>query len=176
MKPLMPILLGAALIAGCAAPALASPRPYQDQTDQSRQANTRAYSAGYSQGEADARSHNSRNDQPGSQRVSSADQLAYTQGYDAGYNHAINHESDATTTQLAPGEQQAKQFGYQDGLAAGRQDRRKGDTFKPASHDFYKDATHGWTPALGPKEQFKPLYREGFMQGYEQGYKGTGPQ
>ncbi len=78
MKLLTPILLGAALIVGCAAPALAAPQSYQD--DQSRQANTQAYTAGYSQGQADARANATRNNQPGAQWTSNADQLAYTPG------------------------------------------------------------------------------------------------
>ena len=175
MKLLMPILLGAALVVGCAAPALAAPQNYQE--DQSRQANTQAYSAGYSQGQADARSHATRNDQPGSQWVSSADQLAYTQGYDAGYNHAINNADNVNpAANLAPGDQQARQFGYQDGLAAGRHDVMKGDKFKPEDHDLYKNGLHGWTAALGTKDQFKQLYRESFVKGYEEGFRGTGPR
>lgn len=174
MKLVLSTLLGAALMAGCAAPALASPQSYQD--DQSRQANTQAYSSGYSQGQVDARSHATRNDQPGAQWTSSADQLAYTQGYDAGYNQALNQVENNPGATLAPGDQQAKQFGYQDGLAAGREDQRKGVTFRPASHDFYKHATHGWTPSLGTKAQYEELYREAFIKGYEAGFKGTGPQ
>jgi len=179
MKQWMPILLGAALVAGCAAPALASsPQNYQD--EQNRQANTQAYSAGYTQGQADARNHNPRNDQPGSAWVNSGDQLAYTQGYDAGYDNAKTRAADAAAVppaaNLSPGDQQAKQFGYQDGLAAGRHDALKGDKFQPEHHDLYKNGLHGWTPSLGAKDQFKQLYREAFVKGYEEGFRGTGPR
>ncbi len=77
---------------------------------------------------------------------------------------------------LAPGDQQARQFGYQDGLAAGRHDVMKGDKFKPEDHDLYKNGLHGWTAALGTKDQFKQLYRESFVKGYEEGFRGTGPR
>jgi len=175
MKPLMLILLGAAMLAGCAAPALAAPQNYQD--EQSRQANTQAYSAGYAQGQADASNHNPRNNQPGAQWTSSSDQLAFTQGYDAGYNHAANHPAETSpAATLGSGDQQARQFGYQDGLAAGRQDQMKGKSFKPEDHDLYKNGLHGWTTDLGTKDQFKELYREAFVKGYESGYRGTGPR
>jgi len=175
MKSLMPILLGAAMIVGCAAPTLASPQNYQD--EQSRQANTQAYSAGYAQGQADGRNHNPRNDQPGAQWTSNSDQLAFTQGYDAGYNHAANNPTESNpAANLGTGEQQARQFGYQDGLAAGRQDQLKGKSFKPDDHDLYKNGLHGWTVDLGTKDQFKQLYREAFVKGYEAGYRGTGPR
>lgn len=176
MKLVLSTLLGAALMAGCAAPALASPQNYQ--ADQSRQANTQAYSAGYSQGQADARSHATRNHEPGAQWTSSADQLAYTQGYDAGYNHSMNNEADNPNpaADMPQGDQQARQFGYEDGLAAGRQDARKSDKFNPEHHDLYKNGLHGWTAALGTKDQFKQLYREAFVKGYEEGFRGTGPK
>jgi len=176
MKPWIPILLGAALVAGCAAPALASsPQNYQD--EQNRQANTQAYSAGYTQGQADARNHNPRNDQPGSAWVSNGDQLAYTQGYDSGYDNILTRaEVPPAAANLPPSDQQAKQFGYQDGLAAGRHDAMKGDKFKPEDHDLYKNGLHGWTTALGTKDQFKQLYREAFVKGYEEGFRGTGPR
>lgn len=169
MKPFLPAILGAALIAGCAAPALASPQ-YSDQQT-ARQQNTNAYSQGFAQGQADARNHVPSNDQPGPTYTTATDQQAYSQGYDAGYNHTANET--ATTLPMAHGDQQARQFGYEDGLAAGRHDAMKGDTFRPASHDLYKNATHGWTTALGTKAQFQQLYREAFLKGYQEGFKGT---
>jgi hypothetical protein len=175
MKLFMSLFLGAAMVAGSAVAALAAPQNYQD--EQTRQANTQAYSAGYSQGQADARSGGTRNNQPGSQWVSNSDQLAYTQGYDAGYNNVMNHASSAVgAPPLGPGDEQARQFGYQDGLAAGRADARNGDKFKPEDHDLYKNGLHGWTAALGTKDQFKQLYREAWMKGYEEGFRGTAPR
>lgn len=172
MKSFLPAILGAALIAGCAAPALAQGQYPDQQTAQER--NTQAYSAGFSQGQADARNRLARNDQAGAQWTTSSDQQAYRQGYDAGYNHIANEVTAAPGANTAPGDNQASQFGYQDGLAAGRQDALKGTQFKPASHDLYKNAAHGWTPALGTKAEFAQLYREAFMKGYEAGFRGTG--
>ena len=175
MKLLVTLLFGAALIAGCAAPALASPQHYQDEQD--RQRNTQAYSAGYTQGQADAHSHAVRNDQATTPWVRDDDQRAYRQGYDAGYDSAVRNESNAAAPAALPhGDQQATQFGYQDGLAAGRYDQMKGKQFKPEDHDLYKSGTHGWEPSLGTKEQFKQLYREAFVRGYQEGFRGTGPK
>ena len=172
------LLLGAAMMAGCAAPALASSaQQYQSDQDRDRERNTQAYNDGYAQGQADARGHAIRNDRATSQWSKDDDQRAYRQGYDAGYNNIANdHASAATESPMGHGDREASQFGYQDGLAAGRHDQMKGDKFKPQDHDLYKDGTHGWTASLGTKDQFKQLYREGFVKGYEEGYRGPGPR
>ena len=182
MKLSLHLFLGAVLAAGCAVPALAqdgsySPQ-YQNDQDRDRARNTQAYNDGYAQGQADARSHAIRNDQPTSQWTKEDDNRAYRQGYDAGYQNIMGGGRDANMPRdnMGSGDRQAEQFGYQDGLAAGRHDQMKGDKFKPADHDLYKDGTHGWTASLGPKDQFKQLYREAFMKGYQDGYQGSGPR
>jgi hypothetical protein len=177
MKPWMPILLGAALIAGCAAPALASsPQQYQSDQQMDRDRNTQAYSDGYAQGQADARSNGTRNDQATSRWSKDDDLRAYRQGYDAGYDNITTRgDTAAPATDIPHGIDQAKHFGYDDGLAAGRHDQMKGQKFKPEDHDLYKNGLHGWTPAIGTKDQFKQLYREAFVKGYEEGFRGTGP-
>jgi hypothetical protein len=184
MKLSLPILLGSVLAMGCALPALAngvgSPQQYQNDQDRDRDRNTQAYNDGYAQGQADARGHAIRNDQPTAQWTKDDDMHAYRQGYDAGYENIMNGgremHGDRDADHMASGDRQAEQFGYQDGLAAGRHDQMKGEKFKPADHDLYKDGTHGWTASLGTKDQFKQLYREGFMKGYQDGYQGTGPR
>jgi hypothetical protein len=179
MKLFMPILLGAAMVAGCAAPAFAAPRQqYQSDQDRDRDRNTQAYNDGYAQGQADARSHAGRNDQATTRWTKDDDQRAYRQGYDSGYDNIMNNGNAAAVpgSNLPSGDQQARQFGYQDGLAAGRADQMKGHSFKPEDHDLYKNGLHGWSSTLGTKDQFKQLYREAFVKGYEDGYRGTGPR
>ena len=180
------MLLAAVLAVGCAIPAHAvSAYPqYQSDQDRDRDRNTQAYNDGYAQGQADARSHAIRNDRPTAQWSKDDDQRAYRQGYDAGYQNIMSggemNRGDRDTATPADraiaGDRQAEQFGYQDGLAAGRRDQMKGEKFKPTDHDLYKDGLHGWTASLGTKDQFKQLYREGFMKGYQDGYQGTGPR
>jgi hypothetical protein len=180
MKPWMPLLLGAALIVGCAAPALAFSSQYQSDQQMDRERNTQAYNDGYAQGQADARSHTSRNDQAAPSRWTKDDDTrAYRQGYDAGYDNIMNNGSARENAGIPPnmphGDQQATQFGYQDGLAAGRADQRKGHKFDPHDHGLYKDGEHGWTSTLGTKDEYKNLYREAFVKGYEDGFRGNGP-
>ena len=176
MKMFMAMFFAAALAGACAAPAPASPRPqYQSDQQMDRERNTQAYSDGYSQGQADARSHATRNDQALSSRwTKDDDQRAWRQGYDAGFDNIMNGSANvAVPADLPHGDQQATQFGYQDGLAAGRADQMKGHSFKPDDHDLYKNGLHGWTTSLGTKDNFKQLYREAFVKGYEAGYRGT---
>lgn len=182
MKLSLHLFLGAILAVGCAIPALAQdtsapPSQYQNDQDRDRDRNTQAYTDGYAQGQADARGHAIRNDQPTAQWTKDDDMHAYRQGYDAGYANIMGgRDADVPHDRMAGGDRQAEQFGYQDGLAAGRQDQMKGDKFKPSDHDLYKNGLHGWTASLGTKDEFKQLYREGFMKGYQQGYQGTGPR
>jgi len=172
MKIWMPIFLGAALAVGCAAPTLARPNPaapqYQGDQESDRQRNTQAYSEGYAQGQDDARGNAIRNDRPTAQWTKDDDRQAYREGYNAGFDDIRGGSSSV----MAHGNRQAQQFGYDDGLAAGRQDRRKGNKFNPQDHDLYKSATHGWTAELGTPYQFKQLYRESYVKGYEEGYRG----
>jgi len=177
MKLLMLMFLGTALLTGCVAPAVASARPqYQTDQDRDRERNTQAYTDGYAQGQADARGHAIRNDQPTAQWTKDDDRRAYRQGYGAGYDDIIHGASAVSEPRMAHGNRQAEQFGYQDGLAAGRHDRMQGEQFKPHDHDLYKDGNHGWTAELGTKHEFKQVYREGFVRGYEEGYRETGPR
>ncbi len=183
MKLSMALLLGSALT-GLATPVLAqvapaSPQQYQTDQDRDRERNTQAYNDGYTQGQADARSHAGRNDQATAQWTKDDDQRAYRQGYDAGYENIMNggmsaREPVAPAARMEHGDNQAQQFGYQDGVAAGRQDAMKGNKFKPEDHDLYKSGTHGWAAELGTKDEFKQLYRQAFIKGYEDGYKGSG--
>ena len=181
MKPCMPVVLGAALLVGCAAPVLASSAPqYQNDQQMDRERNTQAYNDGYAQGQTDARSRLTRNDQATSRWTKDDDTRAYRQGYDAGYDNIINGGNAPAVAAPIPrdlphGDQQATQFGYQDGLAAGRADQQKGHNFDPHGHGLYKNGMHGYTSTLGTKDQYKDLYREAFVKGYEEGYRGTGP-
>lgn len=65
----------------------------------------------------------------------------------------------------------ARQEGYRDGLAAGRDDARDGERYKPQNHSDYKKATDGYNSRYGNKGQYKQLYRDAFMQGYNQAYQ-----
>lgn len=179
MKMHLPLFLGAALALGCAAPAVAHPRPLNPQDaqtqatqDMDRERNSQAYKDGYAQGQTDAQ-RGSRNDQPTDRWTQDADRQAYRAGYDAGYRESSNVTSPAA--RMGHGDQQARQFGYEDGLAQGRKDRDNGKSFRPTNGDQYKHADHGWSSSIADKDTYHQMYREGYTKGYEEGYRGTGP-
>jgi hypothetical protein len=170
MKFTMPILLGAVLVAGCVAPAAALPKPItQTDQDRDRERNSQAYKDGFAQGQSDARAGAALNDQPTAQWTKDDDMQAYRQGYRAGYDNvrkAGGHGSEDL-------ERQARQFGYEDGLAAGQSDVRTGRDFHPEHGESYEHAVHGWNPDMGSRDEFQQLYRQSYVRGYEAGYKGT---
>ena len=53
--------------------------------------------------------------------------------------------------------------GYKDGLKTGSKDARKGKTYDPERSHYYHDAGFG---------NFAEAYREGFMHGYQDGFRG----
>jgi hypothetical protein len=65
-----------------------------------------------------------------------------------------------------------RNIGYQDGYLAGQKDRTTGHSFRPQENKGYKDADKGYSSSLGSKDQYKQVYRDGFMQGYQRGYYG----
>ena len=66
----------------------------------------------------------------------------------------------------------ARNVGYNDGLLAGQKDRSTGHSFRPQQNKGYQDADKGYSSSLGDKNQYKQVYRDGFMQGYQRGYYG----
>lgn len=177
MKISMLILLGAAMAAACAAPALAHPGPagyQQTDADQDRDRNTEAYRDGFTAGQADAQ-RGTRIDHPSDRWVNDDDRRAYREGYDAGFRNGGGVAVRPSEPYAHEGSE-AAHFGHEDGLAQGRRDRDKGRKFRPTEGDMYKHAEHGWTADFADKEHYQQLYRQGYVKGYEEGYNGTGPR
>ncbi len=172
MKISMPILIlmGAALAVGCAAPALARPNPAAPQYEERER--HEAYNDGYAHGQGDARADAARNDHPTAQWATDVNREAYRDGYNAGYDEVRDAAGPAASRMGYAKPEQARQFGYDDGLVAGRQDRNKGNKFNPQDRDLYKSATHGWDAELGNRYEYRQVYRESYMKGYEVGYRG----
>jgi hypothetical protein len=63
--------------------------------------------------------------------------------------------------------------GYKDGYDKGRADARDNDRYDPVRHRRYRSADHGYNGRYGSKEEYKTVYREGFLAGYEEGYRDT---
>ncbi len=59
------------------------------------------------------------------------------------------------------------QVGYRDGLRQGLTDVRTNQAFDPSRHETYQDASSGYSPTYGSKDQ----YRTGYRRGYEEGYR-----
>jgi hypothetical protein len=65
----------------------------------------------------------------------------------------------------------AQQSGYIDGQVYARRDMQRGNRFNPTGAKGYKDADHNYSSSLGSKDQFKQIYRQAFIQGYENAYR-----
>ena len=68
--------------------------------------------------------------------------------------------------------QTALNAGYNNGIQEGRKDRRRGDRFDYRDEGDFQKATEDYSSRLGDRELFKRYFREGFANGYEDGYRG----
>jgi hypothetical protein len=191
MKLIRTMLVSAALVAGTTPYLLAEPQGdwrYQDHDrdrnqDRDSQANNQAFQEGYRQGQWDAQ-HNRRSGMNNGRRHG-GDRQAYESGYNRGYQEAHNnggYRNDGRYRNGNPGNWgganstmgSARQFGSQDGLNDGAQDRRTGHSFRPTEGNNYKSATRGYQSGFGSKDQYKQMYRQSYSEAYRQGYYGNG--
>lgn len=68
--------------------------------------------------------------------------------------------------------QTALNAGYNNGIEEGRKDRRRGDRFDYRDEGDFQRATADYNSRLGDRELYKRYFREGFANGYEDGYRG----
>lgn len=110
----------------------------------------------------------------------------YQEGYEAGYSDAYYNRPGRFSEVYppvveAPAAPQpppsargyndlAFDTGYREGVAAGLDDARHDRAWDPGKHDKYKDADHGYKGSYGSKDTYKRLYRQGFLQGYQDTY------
>jgi hypothetical protein len=120
----------------------------------------RAYEAGYRRGMEEARNGGYYGNGP------------YNNGpYNNGpYNNSNHPFGGVMGSRGSYGVGNARSIGYNDGLLAGQKDRSTGHSFRPAENKGYKDADKGYSSSIGSKDQYKQVYRDGFMQGYQRGY------
>ena len=64
--------------------------------------------------------------------------------------------------------------GYNDGVDKGREDAGDRDSYDPNRHRWYRNADRGYEGRYGVKDQYREMYREGFLAGYNQAYRGSG--
>jgi hypothetical protein len=65
----------------------------------------------------------------------------------------------------------AFQSGYRDGLEKGREDADDNDRYDPNRHSWYRSATRGYEDEFGSRADYQSRYREGFDNGYAEGYR-----
>jgi hypothetical protein len=61
--------------------------------------------------------------------------------------------------------------GYNDGLDKGREDARDRDSYDPNRHSRYRSADRGYEGRYGSKDQYRDIYRDGFLAGYNDAYR-----
>ena len=68
--------------------------------------------------------------------------------------------------------QTALNAGYNNGIQEGRKDRSRGDRFDYRDEGDFQRATEDYSSRLGDRELYKRYFRDGFANGYEDGYRG----
>lgn len=71
----------------------------------------------------------------------------------------------------AYGAQAAFDRGYREGIDKGRDDREDRHAYDPRGEKWYHQGDRGYKREYGPKEQYKAEYRDGFLRGYDEGYR-----
>jgi hypothetical protein len=61
--------------------------------------------------------------------------------------------------------------GVSDGYEKGREDARDRDAFNPRRHKWYRDGDRHYRSSYGPRQRYEDIYREGFLAGYDRGYR-----
>ena len=66
----------------------------------------------------------------------------------------------------------ASDIGYRDGVAAGQSDYSRHHDARPEDQHDYHDADHGYRSDYGNKSVYQQQYRDAFVQGYRDAYRG----
>ena len=64
--------------------------------------------------------------------------------------------------------------GARDGYEKGLEDARDRDAYDPRRHKWYREGDRHYKREYGPRQQYEDLYRDGFLSGYERGYRAGG--
>jgi hypothetical protein len=68
--------------------------------------------------------------------------------------------------------QTALNAGYNNGIKEGRNDQRKGDRFNFTDESDYRNASKDYNSRLGSKSLYQRYFRQGFENGYRDGWNG----
>jgi len=69
------------------------------------------------------------------------------------------------------GYQQARQQGYSYGINVGAADAQRGQSYSPQRSRYWRNATEGYNSSYGNRGQYKQVFRDGFEQGYREGFQ-----
>ena len=68
--------------------------------------------------------------------------------------------------------QTALNAGYNEGIKEGRKDSRRNESYDFRDEGAYKSATKDYSSRLGDKDLYRRYFRDGFENGYADGYRG----
>ena len=68
--------------------------------------------------------------------------------------------------------QSALNAGYNEGIKEGRKDRNNGDRFDYRDEEDYRNANTGYSSRFGDRQLYAQYFREAFINGYTDGYRG----
>jgi len=68
--------------------------------------------------------------------------------------------------------QTALNAGYNEGVKEGRKDRSRNDRFDYRDEEDYRNANTDYSSRLGNRELYAQYFRQGFVNGYTDGYRG----
>jgi hypothetical protein len=68
--------------------------------------------------------------------------------------------------------QTALNAGYNNGIEEGRRDRQRGERFNYADESDYRKADEDYSSRLGSKSLYQRFFRQGFENGYRDGWNG----
>ena len=68
--------------------------------------------------------------------------------------------------------QTALNAGYNEGIKEGRKDRDRNDRYDYRDEEDYRNANTDYSSRLGDKRLYQQYFRQGFVNGYTDGYRG----
>ena len=102
------------------------------------------------------------------QREAQRDYRYRDYGYrDYGYNDNLPYYGGSAQLR-----QTALNAGYNEGIKEGRRDRDRGERFEYRDEEDYRNANTDYSSRLGNRALYQQYFREGFANGYTDGYRG----
>jgi hypothetical protein len=91
--------------------------------------------------------------------------------YNQGYNRGRTTDNYSNFGGSYQSRQTALNAGYNEGVKAGREDRQRG-RYNPQGHSAYSSASKDYNSRYGDRASYAQYFREAFINGYADGYRG----